>query len=291
MNRVLEQKLRADAVRMHKLHKEGATVEQLRQFKNKSLAEVYRFLVINLGQPPKEFTWRYKIKPSEKNENGPARVVEQKNLQPAERHTPQSFYKTYVGVDLSEYVCLYSDPVNPYGKHYQFEQSRNIVGAEQMHFVNVEIERMKQMAMQAVLANEPVWFAADVGKDQSTQHGLMAKGLYDFGPLFDLDLSITKADRIRYMAGGYNHAMVFMGVDVQEGKPVKWLVENSWGDKKGNRGTWTLGDGWFDEHVYVIIVHQRHVPKPILAAFKDDPKTLPPWYPGAPGIHLAKPAD
>ena len=291
MNRVLERKLRADAVRLHALARKGGTVDQLRAFKAEALAEVYRFLVINLGEPPESFSWRYQIKLEDKDRNEQAGIPEQKNLRSAKVYTPKAFYKAFVGVDLSQYVCLYSDPVNPYGRHYRFDQARNIVGADEMHFVNIEIDRMKQIAMNSVLANEPVWFAADVGKDQSTKHGLMAGDLYRYGPLFDLDLSISKADRIRYMAGGSNHAMVFMGVDVKDGKPRKWLVENSWGDKKGNRGTWTLGDGWFDEHVYVIIVHRRHVAQPILAVFGQEPKTLPPWYPGAPGIRLSRPTE
>ena len=72
-----------------------------------------------------------------------------------------------------------------------------------------------------------------------------------------------------------------MGVDLSNNKPKKWLVENSWGKKNGNEGTWTLYDSWFDEHVYNIIVHKRHVPSEIMERFKDTPRELPSWYPGA----------
>ena len=78
--------------------------------------------------------------------------------------------------------------------------------------------------------------------------------------------------------------MVLMGVDLQDGKPRKWLVENSWGAEKGNKGTWTLYDQWFDEHVYTIIAHKDHVPAETLAVFKEEAKSLPAWYPGAMGI-------
>ena len=53
--------------------------------------------------------------------------------------------------------------------------------------------------------------------------------------------------------------MVLRGVDIVEGKPGKWLVENSC--RQGKQGTWTLYDRWFEEHVYTIIVNRSHVPK------------------------------
>ena len=112
----------------------------------------------------------------------------------------------------------------------------------------------------------------------------MEHELFDYETLFDLDLTVSKADRTRFNAGASNHAMVLTGVDLHKGKPRKWLVENSWGEDKGNKGTWTLYDRWFDEHVYTIIVHRQHVPAKILKVFKEEAVALPPWYPGAMGI-------
>ena len=88
----------------------------------------------------------------------------------------------------------------------------------------------------------------------------------------------------RFHAGASNHAMTLMGVDLVDGKPRKWLVENSWGDEKGDSGRWTLYDNWFDEHVYTIIVNKEHVPAEIMAKFDEEPTELPSWYPGAMGI-------
>lgn len=78
--------------------------------------------------------------------------------------------------------------------------------------------------------------------------------------------------------------MTLMGVDLKEGEPRKWLVENSWGDEKGRKGQWTLYDDWFAEHVYNIIVNKTHVATETLAAFEKEAKVLPAWYLGAQGI-------
>jgi bleomycin hydrolase len=116
----------------------------------------------------------------------------------------------------------------------------------------------------------------------------MKHRLFDYETLFGIDLTFSKADRTRFHSGASGHAMALSGVDLDaDGQPRKWLVENSWGDDKGDKGLWTLYDDWFDEHVYTIIVHRRHVPAEILAHFDEEATVLPAWYPGARGIQSA----
>ena len=293
MNTILDRKLRADAVTMRKMHQAGATVEELRAFKKQALREVYRFLVINLGEPPTTFQWRYVVKDKSKDdahsEADGARDSElphsiDKDLTPLATYTPQEFYTQFVGVPLRDYVCLYSDPLSTFHRHYRFKRSKNIYGRSDMHFVNLPIDDLKKFAMESIVENEPVWFAADVGKDQSSDLGVMADRLYDYDSLFGLNTKISRADRVKLRDGGSNHAMVFMGVDLRDGKPAKWLVENSWGKERGDDGTWTLHDDWFDEHVYTIIINRRHIGEDVLRVFDEEATELPPWYPGAPGL-------
>ncbi len=40
---------------------------------------------------------------------------------------------------------------------------------------------------------------------------------------------------------------------------VKWRVENSWGDKGGNKGYHIMTDKWFDEYNYEIVVHKDYI--------------------------------
>lgn len=291
LNEVLNRLLRARAVRILDLHLAGADLDEMRAEKNRVMAEVYRLLVIHFGEPPAEFEWRYPIaKTHETRERDEAemRTAESRRLTPTERHTPQSFYQKYVGRALDEYVCLYNDPHSELDKHYRFDRARNIVGNECMHFVNVESAAMKEVAKTSILANESMWFAVNMGFDQSIELGVMKHRLYDYETLFEVDLTVSKADRTRFHSGASGHAMALMGVDLgPDGQPRKWLVENSWGDEKGDKGLWTLHDDWFDEHVYTIIVHRRHVPADILRHFEEEPVVLPAWYPGARGIQSA----
>jgi bleomycin hydrolase len=263
-------------------HEAGASVEELRVSKQGALQEVYRFLVLNLGEPPAEFEWRYKQRKKEPGEDTPPPTVEDGTLTTPERHTPHSFHEKYVGTSLGDHVCLYNDPQNEMHRHYRFDRARNIVGNEDMHFANIGTGPMKEIAKASILANEPLWFAVNMGFDQSEKHGLMENGLFDYETLFGIDLSLSKADRTRFHAGASCHAMALMGVDLAaNGTPRKWLVENSHGDERGDKGRWTLLDPWFDEQVYTIIVHKRHVPAGIMALFDEAPVVLPAWYPGA----------
>jgi bleomycin hydrolase len=291
LNEVLGRLLRARAVRILGHHASGAPVEDLRAAKNEVLAEIYRLLVIHFGEPPAEFEWRYPLRPDRELGNEDAatrRSAENQRLTPPEQHTPQSFYRKYAGRPLAEFVCLYNDPHRELNRHYSFDRARNIVGSECMHFVNIDTAPMKEIAKASILANEPLWFAVNMNFDQSSELGLMKHRLFDYETLFDIDLAISKADRTRFHAGASGHAMALMGVDLAaDGRPRKWLVENSWGDEMGDKGCWTLHDDWFDEHVYTIIVHRRHVPASLLAHFDEDATVLPAWYPGARGSHAA----
>lgn len=303
LNKILERKLHVDGAKIRELARAGSDVNALRAYKQQALVEVYRILAQTLGEPPQEFTWRpakkkdddkkdeaapeksgkkKKSGPSEVKTNEPALDID---LTPAKKYTPLSFYHEMVGAALADYVGLYYDPLNPQMKHYAFQRTRNLADKADVDFVNIGLEAMKQIALTSVTNNEPVWFASDVGKDQNAKLGIMAANLYNYGPLFDVNLHLDRGQRILFRDGGANHAMVFMGVDVVDNKPVKWLVENSWGTDKGDKGTWTLYNNWFDEHVYMIIVNKRHVPAAMLKVFTEPVTELPPWYPGAAGAN------
>jgi bleomycin hydrolase len=288
LNEVLGRLLRSRAVALVAKHADGADLAQLRAAKEQVLAEVYRLLVIHFGEPPVEFEWRYPLRKGRESGDQDDREMqtpENQKLSPLERHTPATFYQKYVGRPLSDFVCLYNDPLNELDRHYVFDRARNMAGAGCMNFINIAPEVMKEVAKASILANEPLWFAVNMGFDQSTELGLMKHRLFDYETLFGVDLSISKADRTRFHAGASGHAMALMGVDLDaEGRPRKWLVENSWGDEKGDKGCWTLYDDWFDEHVYTIIAHRSHVPADVLARFEEQATVLPAWYPGAMGV-------
>jgi len=184
-----------------------------------------------------------------------------------------------VGVDLKEYVTLMDHPSWGYDAFYRINFCRNLHDAEDMGFVNVGAGAMKTYAARALLDGDPVWFAADIGKENNGDEGILRVGMYDFDALFGLDCDLTKEQMVRYRDATPNHAMVFVGLDRSGGEPVKWLVENSWGADRGDKGYWSMYDDWFDRYVFTVIVHRRHVPKKILALLDTEPARIPAWDP------------
>ncbi len=265
MNALIGRKLRADAVKLRQMSNEKKSVKKLRAEKAKMLGEVYKMLAMNLGEPPRKFEWRF--------EDANSVVSEVKS------YTPKSFFEEVVGVDMRAYVDVFNDPSKEYGRHYQIRLTRNIRDGDDAHFANVEVQALKDIAAKAVLADEPVWFSCDVGKDQSKEHGIMAIGMFDYDSIYRTDMSMSKAERSLFRESVPNHAMVFVGVDMQGNKPAKWLVENSWGKDQGSEGLWTLYDTWFDKNVYSVIVKKKYVPEEVLKIFEEPAIELPPWDP------------
>jgi bleomycin hydrolase len=264
MNGQLNKMTRSFAARIRENASKGISEAELRAGKVEMLEKVYRLLVLNMGFPPEEFTWRV--------ENKDGKIFEK-------NYTPVSFYKEAVEVDLKEYICLLDHPVYEYDKLYRIRYCRNLSDHSDMEFINVEIGKLRKYALEAVLNDEPVWFAADVGKANDTKNGILASGAYDIASLLGTEAGMTKAQRVLYRESVPGHAMVFIGADLNDDTPKKWLVENSWGKDTGNDGLWTMYDEWFGKYVYSVIVHKRHVPKDVLKILKTEPEILPAWDP------------
>ena len=94
-----------------------------------------------------------------------------------------------------------------------------------------------------------------------------------------MQLNMTKAEMLDYKESAMNHAMVLTGVNLVDEKPTRWKIENSWGEKIGNKGYFIASDSWFDEYTYVVAVHKKYLSEASLKALVEEPKELLPWDP------------
>ena len=231
LNQYLNKLLRQDAQILREAIAAGADEKAVQAKKEELLQEVFNFLAINLGLPPRTFDFAYRDKDNSYHSD--------KNI------TPQEFFKKYVGLDLSEYVSVINAPTadKPYGKSYTVEMLGNVVGSRDVRYINLDMERFKELAIAQMQAGETVWFGSDVGQISDRQKGIMATNVYDFDTAMDINFIQDKAGRLDYSESLMTHAMVLTGVDLDEnGKSLKWKVENSWGDKVGNKGYFVASD-------------------------------------------------
>lgn len=267
MASILSLKLREYGLTLRKAVADGEKKAAIEQRKTEMLATVYRILSLCLGEPPTEFTWTRK--------NAAGEPVETKT------YTPQSFYKEYVGADLkNDYVMLMNDPSRPYYKTYTIDLDRHSYDGAQWTYINLPMEEIKEMAIASIKDSTMMYYSCDVGKCYNSKTGVLSLNNYDFGSLFATDFPMNKADRIRTFASASSHAMTLMAVDLDEnGKPRKWMVENSWGPASGYKGHLIMTDSWFDEYTFRLVVDKKYVPAATLKLLKQKPTLLPAWDP------------
>lgn len=106
---------------------------------------------------------------------------------------------------------------------------------------------------------------------------------HDYQSVFGVDvyLGLTKAERLLYGDSLMSHAMLITAVtlDKDTKKPLKWRVENSWGDDRGEKGYLLITQDWFEQFAFEVVVDKRFVPDEILAIEKQEPVVLPAWDP------------
>ena len=269
MNRMITRKLREFAKQLREAKQDSASDSELQSRKTDMLEEVYQMLTIHLGTPPNTFNWQIRNK--------------KKDFFRFEKLTTQTFYRDHVGLNLDEYICLINCPMSDkeYNKVYTVEFLGNVVEGHGIRYLNVETNVMKQAAINSLKNDDPVWFGCDVSKHFHRDLGVMDISLFDFDSFYGTKFGMDKAARLEYGDSQMTHAMLFTGVDLDsKGKPTKWRVENSWGDKGGDKGYHIMTDKWFDNYNYEVVVHKSCLPDDLVEIFEtSEPIPLKPWDP------------
>lgn len=257
----LSEKLREDGLRLRSMKSKDTHDAKIEMLK-----EIYRFLVLCLGVPPTEFEWtRYNAKGE---------------LVSCETYTPKSFYEKYVGADLeNNYVMVMNDPCREYYKAYEIEYDRHVYDGDNWLYINLPIEKIKEMAIASIKDNTAMYFSCDVAKFLNRDKGTLDLNNYDYDSLTGFTSGMSKEERVQTHASGSSHAMTLIAVDLKDGKPIKWMVENSWGDKSGYKGCLIMTDEWFDEYMFRLVLEKKYVPSEVLRLLDTKPEMLPAWDP------------
>ena len=256
-----------EGLKGRKLEKASADLAaKLQAMKVEQLKEIYRILVLCLGEPPKEFTW--------------TRTDSKGNVVSTEKYTPKSFYEKYVGEDLEHnYIMVMNDPCREYYKVYEIDYDRHVYDGENWVYLNLPIDEIKQMAIASIKDNTALYFSCDVNKFLLRKEGFADLNNYDYESLMGVTFGMNKQERIYTHASGSTHAMTLIAVDLKDGKPVKWMVENSWGATSGYQGNIIMTDEWFNEYMFRLVVDKKYVPASIMKYFDQKPVMLPAWDP------------
>jgi len=267
MNSSLNYQIRQGAKRIRHAYVDESGLDELRSIKDQTLKVIYDVLCIHLGTPPTEVDWQWKDKDGEFTRAG--------------KLTPQDFAAQYLQTDIHSYVSLVHDPreTSPEGATFTVEYLGNVVDAPAIKYLNVDIQLMKDIALKMLQDGKPVWMGCDTGKQMHRDLGLWDADLFDYASVYGADFSMNKAERLEYHQTAMTHAMMFTGVDVVDGVPRRWRVENSWDDKVGNKGFFLMNDSWFAEYMFEIAVPREYLPPELQKALELEPVVLPAWDP------------
>ena len=266
LNKYLNKKLRQDAKVLRDLVARGASEAEINETRKQLMQEVYDLLSVTLGTPPETFDFEYRDKDKEFHRH--------LNL------TPQSFFEQFVGLNLDDYVSIINSPTadKPFNRSYTVDMLGNVVG-NQVRYLNLDMATFKELAIRQLEQGESVWFGCDVGQSSNRGNGRLALNNFDLKGLTGIDYSLTKGERLEYGDSLMTHAMVLTGVNLVDGKPNRWKVENSWGEESGVEGFWMMSDAWMDEYTYQIVIRKDLLTKEQLDAFNSEPIVLAPWDP------------
>lgn len=261
ISRLVGLKLKEFGLQLREEAQKGAKAGALEKKKTEMLGTVYHMLALAYGRPVEKFTWTV---------NGVTK-----------EYTPQSFYQEFLGNDLTNnYVMLMNDPSREFYKCYEIDYDRHVYDGKNWTYVNLPIEDIKEMAIASIKDSTMMYFSCDVAKFMDSKRGTLDLNNFDYESLMGTTFGMDKKQRIQTFASGSSHAMTLMAVDLdKDGKPRKWMVENSWGANSGYKGHLIMTDEWFDEYMFRLVVEKKYVPAKVLDILKQKPVRLPAWDP------------
>ena len=265
---LIKLKLREDGLELRQMAAEKKmTAEKLNKRKTEMLSEIYRMLALTFGEPPAEFTWEQK--------NAKGETVS------TETYTPMSFYEKYAKQDFSKYYMVMNDPTREYYKVYEIQYDRHVYDGQNWRYLNLPMSDIAPMCISSIKDSTMMYFSCDVGKFLDRDKGFMDMNNYDYESLFGTKFGMNKEQRVRTFASGSSHAMTLCAVDLdKDGKPLKWMVENSWGPSYGYQGNLIMTNDWFNEYMFRVVLEEKYIPANLLTMLKTQkPIMLPAWDP------------
>ena len=268
MNLHVTEKLREFAAELRASHAAGVAPPDLHRRREAMLGDVYRMLAIHNAEPPRAFRWAWRDKDGAYHEHDGA-------------ITPREFLDEYVGFEFDAYASLIHCPTpdKPFDRLYTVEYLGNVADGSPVRYLNVDMPALKGAVLETLKSQEAVWFGCDVGKQLEREHGLLDEETYRFDLLYNLEFGMDKGTRVSYGHSRMTHAMLLTGVHEEDGNPVRWKVENSWGKEAGREGFLIMSDSWFDEYLFQVVVPKRFLAEHHIARLDVEPIVLKPWDP------------
>eukprot|EP00808_Paulinella_micropora_P016437 g75878.t1 len=310
MNWLLTYRLREFAQELREMCSNGSSKTEVRGRKEAMLEEIHRILVICLGTPPTSFDWEYYTKDKK------YKVV--RDLTPLRFYkeyikTDVSKYVSLINDPRNEYYKLYTvdflgNVVGGRSVRYlnvpievmKEETRRELESGRAVWFgcdVGKFFHREKQI-MDTRLFDYANLFGTRMSMSKGDRlrygeslmtHAMTFTGLHiryaDEPPEQQPEEPEIKEQNEKSSEKATSETIIEAAAAEQKatstkaGEIIKWRVENSWGDKKGDKGYAVMTDCWFDEYMYQVVVPEQYLKAELTQCLTQEPMRLPAWDP------------
>ena len=240
--RLMNTAVRKGCVELQKMVREGKDPQPR---KKEILNEIFRAQCIAFGEPVTSFDFTYRDKDG--------------NYHSDLKLTPKAFYEKYIGIDLHDYVTVTHHPTEhlPMDLRYKFHYIGSMAEGD-VDNLNLTMDELQELCLKQLRAGMPVWFGCDSGAYGDRKMGIWDPDSLDFeGVVGGMDLWMDKKTRLESRDSFATHAMILIGVHFDEnGEPLRWKIENSWGKDVGKDGYFVCSQKYFREYVYEAIIHK-----------------------------------
>ena len=258
VSEIFAEKVKKDINYLLELKNKNESTEKLREEKERFLQENYNLLSKILGEPIFKFDYEYK----DKDNN----YMIYKNM------TPIDFKNRFLTLNLNNFVSIGNFPMynKEYYKVYSKKYLGNIYKSSYANFLNLPIEDLKQLTIKQLKDGIPVWMGAHILKLRDKKSGVLDIRLYNYKETLNFK-PLTKKESLDLHDIEMHHAMTFCGVHLVENKPIRWKVEDSYGDKEKENGYYIMNDNFFNEFVLNVIIDKKYLSKEQIELLEQEP--------------------
>ncbi len=267
MNRRMSEMLAKDLQKCHEIKDSDGNYKD---FIQECLIRAERVLSLCMGKPPHgQIIIRCKSKiPQNFQSKLPATVTTNIPLEDGLYDSPIDMFNDANRIyNIGKHVQLINDPRKKYNKWYK-TQHQNLRAIPEL-FLNTNMDDIANVITKSIQKNIGVWFACNVNEDFSRKLQGMTKDLFRPDIFLDIDLKMSKIDRMKWGRARCNHAMLITGIQYERDKNnnnqiipnqiAAFQVQNSWGPTGPGQGFYKMTKDWFDEHCYTAVVRHEFI--------------------------------
>lgn len=212
------------------------------------LNENYTILCKVLGTPPIVFNYSYK------DQYGKSKVIKQ--------ITPQEFYNKYSSINLDDFILIGNVPMKtfPYYSKFRKAYSGNIEGKSFVEFINLPQKDFVELIVLQLKSNIPVCFACENKKYRNQESTVLDTRLFSYEKLFGIK-DMDKTHALESFDITLKHWMTFKGCQIEEGKVIRWKVEDSAGEDQRTNGYYVMNNNFFEKCVFQAWINKNFLKK------------------------------